>query len=453
MIVAFRIVICIALLGPLAVRADDWPMYGGRPDRNRVSNEKGLPVKIDASMVKWSADIGKQTYGNPTIAGGRVFIGTNNEKPRDPAVTGDRGVLMCFSVADGKFLWQALHEKLPGKEAEDYTMAGLPSTAAVAEDRVYYVSNRAELVCRAVEDGKLIWLLDMKKDLAVQPLQCSASSPLIVGDLVFVGTGNSLDDKNHKVKNPKAPSFVAVDRKTGKISWQDNSPGDKVVWGAWGSPAYSVVDGRAQVVFPGGDGWLYSFDPPTGKLLWKFNCKSFEKPAPEGEEPSHVQLPATPVFAGHRVIIPVGADVDTNDKGCLWAIDARKSGDVTKTAELWRIQGDAFGLSVSSVAVHDGLVYAFEMAGYVNCIDLETGKGVWRHDLLSTLWGAPLISEGKIYLKSGDGEVVVFQAGREKKILAQNGDFKDLDTGSVVAANGVLYFTGKAKLYAVAAGK
>ena len=360
---------------------------------------------------------------------------------------------MCFSAEDGRFLWQAVHEKLPGKEAEDWPETGLSSTAAVAQDQVFYVSNRAELVCRAVQDGKLIWSLDMKKDLGVQPLHVSACSPLVVGDLVFVGTGNSLDDKSHKVKNPKAPSFIAADRKTGKVAWKDGTPGDQVVGGHWGSPAYSVVEGRAQVVFPGADGWLYSFDPPTGKLLWKFNCKSFEKPLPKDEEATHTQIPATPVFAGHRVIVPVGVDVDTNDKGCLWAIDARKSGDVTASAELWRVQGESFGFSVASVTVQEGLVYAVEMAGFLNCIEVDTGKLVWRHDLLCSLWGAPLASDGKLYLKTGDAEIVVFQAGREKKLLSQNGEFKDLDTGSVVAANGVLYFTGKNKLYAVAAGK
>lgn len=415
-------------------------------------------MKMQPSNVKWAVEIGTETYGNPTVSGGRVFIGTNNAKPRDPAVKGDRGVMMCFSAEDGKFLWQATHEKLPGKEAEDWPNTGLSSTAAVAGDLVFYVSNRAEVVCRAVQDGKLIWSLDMKKELGVQPFQASTCSPLVVGDLVFVGTGNSLDDKTHKVKNPRAPSFLALDRATGKVVWKDNSPGNKVIWGHWGSPAYSVVDGRAQVLFPSGDGWLYSFDPPTGKLLWKFNCKSFEKPPAEGEEPTKIQLPATPVFAGHRVIVPVGADVDTNDKGCLWAIDARKSGDVTSSAELWRVQGDAFGLSLSSVAVQDGLVYAAEKLGFLNCIELETGKVLWRHDLLSDLWGTPLVAEGRLYVKDGDGDIVVFEAGREKKILAKNsGDtdlgIKDLNTGSVVAANGVLYFTGGSKLYAVAAGK
>ncbi|HLY08004.1 MAG TPA: PQQ-binding-like beta-propeller repeat protein [Planctomycetota bacterium] len=456
---AFRSLIALLVLTPVSLRADDWPMFGGHPDRNRVAHEKGLPTTFGPENARWVADIGDQTYGHPTVSGGRVFIGTNNSKPRDPSVTGDRGVLMCFSAEDGKFLWQAVHEKLPGKTAEDWEYTGLPSTACVEGDLVYYVSNRAELVCRAAGDGKLVWLLDMKKDLHVQPFQASASSPLVVGDLVFATTGNSLDEKTNKVKNPDAPSFIAVDRKTGKVAWKDNSPGARVVWGQWGSPAYSVVDGRPQIVFPGGDGWLYSFDPSSGKLLWKFNCKSYEKPPAEGESPSKIQLPATPVFAGPRVLIPVGIDVDSNDKGCLWAIDARKSGDVTSSAELWRLPGESFGLSFSSVTVQDGLVYAVEQAGYLDCIELESGKIVWKHDFLASLHGPVLLADGKLYFKTGDGEILVLQAGREKKILAKNDKFDHLDSGSLVVANGVLYFTGQSKmsgvgkLYAVAAGK
>src|SRR5207248_9462003 len=43
--------------------------------------------------------------------------------------------------------------------------------------------------------------------------------------------------------------------------------------GSWASPAYaSPRGGRPQVLFPGGDGWLYSLDPLSGKLIWKFDC-------------------------------------------------------------------------------------------------------------------------------------------------------------------------------------
>src|SRR4249920_2223383 len=84
----------------------DWPMWGGTPDRNMVSNMKGLPASWDITTkknVKWVASLGSQTYGNPVVAGGMVFAGTNNEGMRDPKQPGDRGVLMAFRESDGEF--------------------------------------------------------------------------------------------------------------------------------------------------------------------------------------------------------------------------------------------------------------------------------------------------------------------------------------------------------------
>src|SRR5216684_3028132 len=74
----------------------DWPMWGGTPDRNMVSNMKGLPVTWDIATkknMKWVASLGSQTYGNPVVAGGQVYVGTNNEGLRNPKEPGDRGVL------------------------------------------------------------------------------------------------------------------------------------------------------------------------------------------------------------------------------------------------------------------------------------------------------------------------------------------------------------------------
>src|SRR5438552_5501699 len=81
----------------------DWPMWGGTPDRNMVSNTKGLPINWDVKTkknVKWVADLGSQSYGNIVVSGGVVLIGTNNEGLRDPKQPGDRGVLMAFRESD-----------------------------------------------------------------------------------------------------------------------------------------------------------------------------------------------------------------------------------------------------------------------------------------------------------------------------------------------------------------
>ena len=81
----------------------DWPMWGGTPDRNMVSNMKGLPTEWDVKTkknVKWVAELGSQSYGNPSSPAAWCFVGTNNEALRDPKQPGDRGVLMAFKEDD-----------------------------------------------------------------------------------------------------------------------------------------------------------------------------------------------------------------------------------------------------------------------------------------------------------------------------------------------------------------
>lgn len=449
---AFRTLTALAVLAPLTLSADEWPTFGGRPDRNPVTSEKGFPSTWDVKKsVKWAAELGKHTYSNPVIAGGRVFVGTDNGQPRDPAIKGDKGVLMCFSAADGKFLWQAVHGKLPGGINVDAENIGICSTPAVTADFVYYVSNRDELICRKAKDGTQVWLLDMRKDLGALQDQAAVCSPLLVGELLFVLTGHARESKE-KPSDSKVPSFIAVNAATGKVVWKDNSPGAGILSSQWGSAAYGAVDGQPQVVFPGGDGWLYAFEPMTGKLIWKFNCKAHEKVDDKGEPETRNTLVAAPVYAGHRVLITMGIDTDTNGVGCLRAIDARQKGDVTKTAELWRIAGEDFGASISTVAVHDGMVYATELAGYVDGIDLETGKRAWRQDLLTPIWGSPLVADGKVYVRTGEENVVVFQEGRTLKILGKY-ELPGTSQGSVVPSDGVFYIAGQSKLWAIAESK
>src|SRR4051812_35624776 len=88
--------------------AADRPQWGEAWTRNMVSEERGLPESFDPDTgrnVKWVAKLGSETHSTPVVAGGRVFIGTNNDQPRDPQRQGDRGVLMCFDEKEGQLLW------------------------------------------------------------------------------------------------------------------------------------------------------------------------------------------------------------------------------------------------------------------------------------------------------------------------------------------------------------
>src|SRR4030095_9038875 len=72
----------------------DWPRGGGTADRNMVSNQKGMPTSWDVKIkknVKWVSTLGSQSYGNPVIAGGQVYVGPKNEGLVDPKQDAHRG--------------------------------------------------------------------------------------------------------------------------------------------------------------------------------------------------------------------------------------------------------------------------------------------------------------------------------------------------------------------------
>ena len=116
------------------------------------------------------------------------------------------------------------------------------------------------------------------------------------GDLLFIVTGNGVDEGHINIPAPDAPSFLAVNKTTGKIAWQSDAPGPSILHGQWSNAAYGVVDGQLRSVFPGGDGWLYAFEPETGKELWKFDCNPKDSIWELGGMGTRNSLISTPVI-------------------------------------------------------------------------------------------------------------------------------------------------------------
>ena len=149
----------------------EWPMFGGTPSRNLVNPiDKNIPTDwtVDDDPknwknIKWVADLGSKAYGGPVVSGGKIFIGTNNGLPRDKrdktpdGKAIDKGVLMCFNQADGKFLWQAVFDKLPAGRVNDWPDEGICSSPVVEGDHVYFVCNRAELICARSTVTRTAW--------------------------------------------------------------------------------------------------------------------------------------------------------------------------------------------------------------------------------------------------------------------------------------------------------
>jgi outer membrane protein assembly factor BamB len=446
-----------ALLHTVQSRAGDpgngeWPMWGGTPDRNMISSMKGLPTSWDIASkknVKWVAELGSQSYGNPVVAGGQVYVGTNNELVRNPKEPGDRGVVMCFRAADGEFLWQHTNEKLPAGRANDWPFQGVCSSPLVEGDRVYYVSNRCEVVCLdAKGDGKggakVLWKYDMMEEVGAQPHNMANSSPVSHGNLLFICTSNGQDESHVNVPSPRAPSLIALDKNTQALVWEDNSVGDKVLHGQWAPPAVAAAGGVVQVIHPQGDGWVRSYEAMKGEKLWEFDTNPKDSVWPKTRN----ETISTPVVVDGVVYVANGQDPEHGEGvGHLYAIDPTKRGDITKTGQIWHYE--KIRRSISTGAVYNGMLFYPDFSGFLHCVDAKTGKPYWVHDTLAAIWGSPMVIDGKVYLGDEDGDVVVLEAAKQEKLIATMNMGASVYS-TPVPANGTLFIMTRNRLYALA---
>ena len=494
----------------------DWPLFGGTVQRNLVNlQESGLPATWSVEQGKeknlvWSVALGSKAYGGPVVSGGKIYIGTNNDFPRDPKVAGDRGILLCLDQATGELIWQSVHDKLPAGRVNDWPREGICSSPVVEGKRIWYISNRCEVICAdaagmtdgkndGVQDEKLtgpkdadiLWRVDMIGQLNVFPHNLATCSPLIVGDTLFVITSNGVDEGHINIPQPGAPSFLAMDKNTGKVLWSSNLPsaslvearkkggndvdikklvdeGKLLMHGQWSNPVYAEPNGKAMIIFPGGDGWIYSFAPNTGELLWKFDCNPKKSEYKLGGKGTRNDFVSTPVVWENKLYIGVGQDPE-HDKGVghLWCIDITKTPenaakdlspkgdnfdpkapDNAGSALVWHYGGLAkeddyernyyFGRTMSTVAVHDGLLYTSEYDGWVHCIDARTGKKYWDHDMGADTWSSTYWVDGRILIGNEAGKLHQFAHGKEKKLLGVV-DMKAKIRATPVATNGRVF--------------
>jgi len=449
----------------VSVAADDWPMWGGTLSRNMVSVETGLPTEWDIATgtnVQWVAALGAMTSGNPVVAGGSVFVGTNNDHPRDPDVVEDKGVLMAFRESDGAFLWQMAHDKLSAGEANDWPFQGVCSSPSVDGNRLYYVSNRGEVVALdtagfldaendgpftdevrdGLADADVVWTFDMVGELGVFPHNMSSSAPAVSGDLIIVNTSNG-QNEDGDVPSPEAPDLIALHRETGQLVWRAASVGDWILHGQWSSPAVAEIGGVLQVVIGQGDGWVRGFDAADGSTLWEFDTNPIDAEWPRTRN----NVIATPVIWNDTVFIANGQEPESGEgPGRLHAIDATRRGDISESGLVWRTED--IRRSLSTVAIDDGLLYVADFSGYLHCLDAATGAELWVYDTFSAVWGSPLVVDDKVYLGDEDGDVVVLRAGRELEKLAEP-NIGSAIYGAPIAANGVLFVNSVSELFAL----
>ncbi len=523
-----------ALFGP-----HDWPQWGGSSMRNNTPEAANIPAQWDigefdddgnwiagsGQNIKWVSKLGSQSYGNPVIANGQVYVGTNNGAgwiKRYPARDVDLGCVICFSEKDGKFLWQHSNEKLASGRVNDWELQGVCCAPMVEGERLWYVSSRGEVVCldtQGFHDGEndgpfkeepnenkdeadVIWAFDMMKEIRLFQHNMCSCSVTGVGDLLFVNTSNGVDESHFNIPSPDAPSFLCMDKNTGKVLWSDKSPGLNILHGQWSSPTVAVLGGVTQVIFPAGDGWIYSFlaektDDGKAKLLWKFDANPKETRWVLGGRGKRNNVIGTATIYNDLVYVGVGQDPEHGEgDGHMWCIDPTKRGDVSpqivvndkdpetpiphrrlqaaqselgdvvrdnpNSAALWRYSkvdtdgNGKFGFeetmhrTCGTVAIKNDLLFVADFSGLVHCLDAKTGKPHWTHDMLAAAWGSALIVDGKVYFGDEDGDVTVFKLSKELDIIAEI-NMDNAVYSTAVVANGTLFIANRTHLFAIEA--
>ena len=206
-----------------------------------------------------------------------------------------------------------------------------------------------------------------------------------------------------------------------------NNVGERILHGQWSSPAVGKIGDTVQVVMGEGDGYVRGYEAETGKKLWEFDLNPKDSVWPKTRN----EVIATPVIWENKVFIANGQDPEHGEGvGHLYAIDATKRGDITETGRLW--QYDKIRRSISTGAIYNGLLFYSDFSGFLHCLDVNTGQPYWTHDLLSAVWGSPMVINGKVYLGDEDGDVYVLEAAKEKKLIStdQHGQFGVCDGGA-----------------------
>jgi outer membrane protein assembly factor BamB len=404
-----------------------------------VAQTGNPPVDWDTTTgrnIVWSVELGNETFGRPVVAGDAVYVGTDNSRQMNPGFQEECGVLMAFRVTDGAFLWQDVAPRVE-RGLREFLLPSTTSAPYVEGNRLYYVTAEAQLRCldtQGFRDGEnngpyreevfqdnaadIVWELDMCR-LGVFPHEASNSEVLPVGDLLMVCTSNGQNEGHTRVPSPRAPSLIAVDKHSGKVVWRAIGPGAQVLHGQWSSPVAANVNGRVQVLFGGGDGWLRAYDAASGHEVWRFDGNPKDaRWLPRPRVLSRSSIIASPVFADGRVFVAMGQDpLHGNGPSLIHAISPNGQGDVTESRLLWTSR--EVGRVVGTPIVKDGLLYVGDLGGTVHCLDAATGAQVWKHETNDAIWGCLLLAGDRLYVGNVGGLMTVLRAGRRKELLAQ----------------------------------
>ncbi|MDF1816093.1 MAG: PQQ-like beta-propeller repeat protein, partial [Verrucomicrobiales bacterium] len=370
----------------LPLSADNWPYWRGDIAGSGITTETDLPLNWGKDKnVKWRVELPERGNSTPVVWDDSIFV--------TQALDAEnwRG-LMCFHREDGKLLWK---NGLTYSEEERTHRDNPYCSASPATDGSIVIASYGSAGVAAYDfEGKELWKRDFG---AIDHTWGNSSSPIIFGDLCFHYHGPS-----------KGAVLYALNKTSGETVWSWNEPdwkpenrtdgfrekADSGVIGSFSTPVL-MKDGDKDILVMSFPLELKAFDPQTGNVLW--TC--------EGLNPL---VYTSPMVADGKIIAMGGYYGNS--------VGAASNGE-----RLWR-EVRHFG-GIGTGVVKDGYFYAQNSGGVVYCVEVATGKTVWKDRLpgAGKSWGSYILSGDLIYTLSQPGDTVVFKASPEKfEVVAQN---------------------------------
>ena len=419
--------LCTSLIGLDNALASDWPNWRG-PNQTGSSSQTGLisSWSLDGENLIWKADfIGRST---PIVLNNRVYV-----IGRVGVDITEQERVACFDAETGNLLWEhrfnVFHSTIP------FNRLGWTSLAGDRETGYIYAHTISGVFACFDKDGKVIWSHSLTEEYGrFTGYGGRTVTPVVDGDLVILSFLNTSWGSHAAMRH----RYFAFDKKAGEVVWT-KTPGGPPKDTTYPVSVVAEINGRRLLIDGNSDGHVYAMDVQTGEKVWGFQVS-------QGPLNASVVVDGTRVYTSHN-----RENTDTTVMGRVVCIDGTGRGDITKTHELWRVDGIEAGYS--SPAIADGRLYVVDSSANLHCLNGETGEVHWTHSLGTVGKGSPVVADGKIYVTEVNGHFHILQPGENEcktlstiQIEREPGHYAEI-YGSPAIADGRVYFTTEEGLY------
>ena len=424
-----RVVFCLILISVASLDGlgADWPAWRG-PTQNGTSSETGLVSSWspDGEYLIWKADfIGRST---PIVLNNRVYVIGRIGKD----ITEQERVA-CFDAMTGKLLWEhrfnVFHNTIP------FNRLGWTSLAGDTETGNVYAHPISGVFTCFDSDGKIVWSRSLTEEFGrFTGYGGRVVTPVVDRDLVILSFLNTSWGSHAAMRH----RYFAFDKRTGTVVWT-STPGGRPKDTTYPVAVIAEIWGRRLLIDGNSDGHVYAMDVAAGEKVWGFEVS-------QGPLNSSVVVDGTRVYASHN-----RENTDTTVIGRVVCIDGTGTGDVTKSHEVWRVDGIEAGYS--SPALHNGRLYIVDSSANLHCLNGETGDLHWVHSLGTVGKSSPVVADGKIYVTEVNGHFHILRPSENEcisldteQIERDSGRYAEI-YGSPAIAYGRVYFATENGIY------